>query len=187
MKGAIYMFDKFEIGSYDSEDYRTGNLPAEFLEDSNFSDCLFTGRKFENQLFYGYYCCNSDFKETTFLNCHITKINCDYNNYSNAYFENTRFLRVELFNAVFKGAYFKNVSFIACYINNATDFSNCIFDNVEIDTTSLDGSIFCNATIKKISIEKKWADSINIGSAETPHILHGDEAYNWLTRYEKHI
>ncbi|MDE7292978.1 MAG: pentapeptide repeat-containing protein [Oscillospiraceae bacterium] len=181
------MFDKFEIGSYDSEDFRTGNLPAEFLEDSNFSDCLFTGRKFENQLFYGYYCCNSDFKETTFLNCHITKINCDYNNYSNAYFENTRFLRVELYNAVFKGAYFKNVSFIACYINNTTDFSNCIFDNVELKSTALDGSIFHNVTVKEISVEKKFADSINIGSTETPHILYGDEAYNWLTRYEKHI
>lgn len=164
-----------------SADFRSSDIDFQMLESGSYAQCDFSGLKFVNIQFNGYYYIDNDFSGADLIGCRFcSKTKCSGNNFSSAYFENTTFYKAELSGTDFRGAVFNNVKFFGCTFDGTTDFTGCEFNNTEIDGTRLGGSIFNNVVTRGIIIDRACADRINIGTAEKPHILCGDTAYEWL-------
>ncbi|MGN1416615.1 MAG: pentapeptide repeat-containing protein [Oscillospiraceae bacterium] len=164
-----------------SADFRSSDIDFQMLESGSYAQCNFTGLKFVNIQFNGYYYIDNDFSGADFIGCRFcSKTKCGGNDFSGAYFENTTFYKAELTGTDFTGAVFNNVKFFGCTLDRSTDFTGCEFKNVEIDGTRLGGSIFHSAETGGISIDRACADRINIGTADKPHIIYGKTAYEWL-------
>ena len=77
-------------------------------------------------------------------------------------------------------AYLENCSLVGCGIWLA-DFSETIIENVNFSETYIEEAIFTGSTIvNPINLDKAIIVSINIGSKETPKLLKGEEAFQWL-------
>lgn len=171
-----------------SADFRSSEIDFQMLESGSYAECDFSGLKFVNIQFNGYYYIDNDFSGADFVGCRFcSKTKCTGNIFTGAYFENTTFYKTELTGTNFTGAVFNNVKFYGCTLDGNTNFSGCSFRDVEIDGTRLRGSIFCNAGTGGISIDRACADRINIGTAEAPHIICGKTAYEWLKEQNGHI
>ncbi|MGN0696373.1 MAG: pentapeptide repeat-containing protein [Oscillospiraceae bacterium] len=164
-----------------SADFRSSEIDFQMLESGSYAECDFSGLKFVNIQFNGYYYIDNDFSGADLIGCRFcSKTKCTGNDFTGAYFENTTFYKAELTGTVFSGAVFNNVRFYGCTLDGHTDFTDCEFKNVEIDGTRLKGSIFHNAETAGITVDRACADRINIGTAEKPHIICGKTAYEWL-------
>lgn len=164
-----------------SADFTRSDIDFQMLENGSFADCCFSGLRFVNIQFNGYYYMDNDFSGADLIGCRFcSKTKCSGNDFSGAYFENTTFYDSELSGTNFTGAVFDHVKLYGCTLDDTTDFTGCEFRDTEIDGTKLNGSIFHNASAGGITIDKACADRINIGTADKPHILRGRTALEWL-------
>ena len=143
------------------------NFSGQRFEDMEMTEkwvtaCDFTNTVVINADIYRSVLCSSDFSNAEIIGSSFCKkVNCDY-------------------------TVFENVLFSHSLFDENTNFTGCIFKNVEFDSTTISG-IFNGATFSDITftdvnfIDNTWIQpKINIGTPDAPEYLCNEDIRQWI-------
>ena len=150
------------------------------LEQSFMASCTFEGLSLNNIDFHASVLSSSLYKNSNLIHCDFYKSDLSNAEFSNSNLDTVRFSRGDLWETRFDNATIKNCNFSTCNLS-LTDFSYASLTDVDISEARFEGVLFYGVTLRNIKgIEEANFHSINIGSADKPQILKGQEARDWL-------
>lgn len=151
------------------------------LSQSNFIECTFRKSIMNGWDFYAATLCSTHFEEVSMLSVELVKANLAYTQFSNAQMRDINFSKADLSNSVFENVEIENCKFISSVLDGV-DFRNVHFRNVDFTSSLIENVIFDNASVLKETngLDDAHIKSINIGTADKPVYLEGQEALLWL-------
>ncbi|WP_078552220.1 pentapeptide repeat-containing protein [Bacillus alkalicellulosilyticus] len=164
----------------DEIDLRNVYLSPYPLDQAYITDCIFDGMDLNNKDISSSLLCSSTFISANLEGANFGKSNVSYVDFTNANIKSARLADSECIETVFAKADLSEANLVAGLFDEA-DFRNAILLNADIRLATFESVLLNGAILTGIrGIEEAFIKSINIGTAEKPIILMGEEARKWL-------
>ncbi len=179
--------EKGEKLGVDEIDFRSIDLVGYPLDQAYLTACTFDGMDLKKIDMSSSLLCSSTFKNTNLINADFYKADLSYSDFTNADAQGARFAKADCSEAVFLNANLTNSKLVACSLY-LTDFRNVTLNNADVSSSSFKDTLLKGAKLIGLrGLEEAFIKSINIGTPESPNILVGEEARQWLQNNSSNI
>lgn len=150
------------------------------LDQAHITDCIFDCMDLNNKDISSSLLCSSTFMYANLEKVDFGKSNVSYVDFTNANIKAARLADSECIETVFAKADLSDANLVAGLFDEA-DFRDAVLLNADIRLATFESVLLNWAILTGIrGIEEAFIKSINIGTAEKPIILMGEEARKWL-------
>ncbi len=161
-------------------DFRNFDFTGKNMEEVYLNDCMFDGLRLRNIDFQTSHLCLSSYRNADLIGCNFYWADLAYSHFENASLKRVRFAKSDC-----TEVNFTNADIISCRFAEANlfqaNFHNARLEDVNIKGTKFNETILNGVSMKKITgFDKAIFKSINIGTAEEPVILEGEQAREWV-------